>query len=175
MKHPGAATLRLARLPDARELAEMSRDLIEIGLYWRYTPARMASLITERETATVVASDASGIQGLAVMQFGDTDAHLALLCVRPAVQRRGLGGGLHDWLIESAMVAGMESVRLELRADNDGCRAFYQRLGYAETDLVPGYYDRRIAARRMQLALRDPGPPGAHDAGQSKGAQGGQR
>jgi ribosomal protein S18 acetylase RimI-like enzyme len=32
---------------------------------------------------------------------------------------------------------------------------FYRRLGFTETTLVPGYYDGRIAARSMQLALRD--------------------
>lgn len=135
-------------------MAEMSRTLIEDGLAWRYTPSRMATLIHDREHVALVACDAHGPQGLAVMQFGELHAHLVLLCVQPALQRQGLGRRLLQWLIESAQVAGIVSVRLELRADNLGAQAFYQRLGFVETRLVPGYYDGEISARRMALPVR---------------------
>jgi ribosomal-protein-alanine N-acetyltransferase len=131
----------------------MSRELIEAGLGWRYTPLRMAALITDPETLAVVAFDGSQIQGFAVMTFGDLHAHLVLLCVQPAQQRRGIGRRLHDWLVESARVAGIESIRLELRVDNTAALAFYMRLGFTETALVPGYYAGRVAARQMTLQL----------------------
>ena len=102
----------------------------------------------------LVACDGTRIQGFAVMQFGDEHAHLALLCVQPTQQRRGIGMRLHDWLVASARVAGIASIRLELRADNGAALAFYQRLGFTETQWVPGYYDGKIDARRMSLPLR---------------------
>ena len=135
-------------------MAEMSRDLIELGLRWRYTPLRMAALIHEAETAALIACDGSRLHGFAVMQFGEAQAHLALLCVQPAQRHRGIGRRLHEWLVASARVAGMQSVRLELRADNDAALSFYRSLGYAETRLVPGYYDGHTAARRMTLSLQ---------------------
>jgi ribosomal-protein-alanine N-acetyltransferase len=100
-----------------------------------------------------VAYDGAQIQGFAVMSFGDLHAHLVLLCVQPAQQLRGIGRRLHDWLLESARVAGIESIRLELRADNAAALAFYLRLGFTETALVPGYYGGRVAAKRMTLLL----------------------
>jgi ribosomal-protein-alanine N-acetyltransferase len=145
-------------LNEAPTLAGMSRDLIEAGLGWRYTPQRMAALIADRETLAVVAFDGSQIQGFAVMSFGDLHAHLVLLGVQPAQQGRGIGRRLHDWLVESARVAGIESIRLELRADNAAALAFYSRLGFAEVELVPGYYAGRVAARRMTLQLTAPTP-----------------
>jgi ribosomal-protein-alanine N-acetyltransferase len=154
MNRPFAVTLRLARVQEARAMAEMSRDLIEGGLRWRYTPLRMAALVHEAETAALVACEGSRLHGFAVMQFGDAHAHLALLCVQPAQRQRGIGRRLHEWLVGSAQVAGMQSVRLELRADNAAALSFYRSLGYAETRLVPGYYDGRVAARRMALTLR---------------------
>ena len=87
-----ALTLRPARLPEARALADMSRRLIEQGLDWRYTPSRMAVLLSDPETLAVVACDARHIQGFAVMQFGAERAHLVLLCVEPAQQRRFVFG-----------------------------------------------------------------------------------
>jgi ribosomal-protein-alanine N-acetyltransferase len=136
-------------------MAEMSRELIEAGLAWRYTPSRMAALISDPETMALVVCDGPSIQGFAVMHFGDVDAHLALLCVQPMQRQRGIGRRLHEWLIESARVAGIASIGLELRADNAAALSFYRRLGFAETQLVPGYYDGQVAARRMTLMLHE--------------------
>jgi ribosomal protein S18 acetylase RimI-like enzyme len=153
---PDDLTLRLARRADAAAMAAMSRDFIEAGLAWRYSAERMWRLIADTDTVALVACDAEDrVQGFAVMQFGDTRAHLLLLCVRPAHRRRGTARRLLDWLLASARVAGIESLHLELRADNDGARAFYLRLGFADAGLVQGYYDGRIAAQRMVLVLRE--------------------
>lgn len=145
--------LRPARVQDAQVMADMSRELIEAGLEWRYTPPRMAGLIRDPDTTAVVACDGACIQGWAVMHFGDVHAHLTLLCVQAAQHRRGIGRRLHEWLLASARVAGMGSVRLELRADNANALSFYRALGFVETQCVPGYYDGRVAAQRMSLRL----------------------
>ena len=138
-------------------MAAMSRELVEAGLGWRYTPIRMAALIRDPQTVVLVACESARIQGFAVMQFGDETAHLVLLCVDPAARRRGIGRGLTDWLIESAQVAGIASIALELRADNLDALAFYRRLNFIETQKLPGYYSGLIAARRMVLPLRRDG------------------
>lgn len=151
-------SLRPACVADAPVMAELSRDLIETGLAWRYTPLRMAALITDPETIALVACDASTILGLAVMTFGDERAHLALLCVRPASQRRGVGRQLIDWLMRSAAVAGVATVRLELRVDNIAAEAFYRGMGFAASGYLPGYYAGRIDARRMLRRLRPDTP-----------------
>ncbi|MBX3604040.1 MAG: GNAT family N-acetyltransferase [Piscinibacter sp.] len=148
--------LRLARPDDAEALAALSRDLIETGLPWRYRPERMARLIGSPEVSVLVAASARRIAGFAVMEFGDERAHLMLLAVRPALQRRGLGRRLVAWLLESAQVAGMASVHLELRAANEGARAFYATLDFVPTLQVPGYYDGREGALRMLRLLRVP-------------------
>jgi len=154
MHRPCAVMLRPARTQEARAMAEMSRRWIEAGLGWRYTPQRMAALIGDADTVALVAHDATRIQGLAVMQFGDERAHLVLLCVQPAQRRRGLGRRLMAWLLASARVAGIESVGLELRADNAAALAFYRSLDFTPTQQVAAYYDGQIAAQRMSLRLR---------------------
>ncbi|MED5618262.1 GNAT family N-acetyltransferase [Ideonella sp. BN130291] len=149
-----AVTLRLARADDVQALAAMSRDLIEAGLGWRYSPQRMHRLMADRDTVVLVACDTAAVQGFAVMQFGDQRAHLVLLCVQPGLRRAGVGRRLLHWLLQSADVAGIESVHLELRADNDAALAFYRRMAFTETGQVPGYYGGQIAARRMVRRLR---------------------
>ncbi len=135
-------------------MASMSRDLIEAGLAWRYSPPRLAALIADSESAALVACDGAQLLGFAVMQFGDERAHLSLLCVQSAQQRRGIARRLLEWLLESARVAGIGSIHLELRADNEAALMFYRAQGFSETILVPGYYEGRFAARRMVRVLR---------------------
>ncbi len=154
-----AVTLRLARAQDAPAMASMSRDLIEAGLAWRYSAQRIAGLIADPECVALVACDGPEMLGFAVMQFGDERAHLSLLCVQPARQRRGIGRRLLEWLLATASVAGIAAIHLELRADNEAALMFYRALGFSETILVPGYYEGRLAARRMLRVLRRSNPP----------------
>ena len=164
--HPRAVTLRLARASDARTMAVLSRDLIETGLPWRYHTAHMLRLMGDDDTVAVVADDAAGIQGFAVMQFGDERAHLVLLCVRPALQRRGIGRRLLDWLLASARVAGMARVPLELRADNPAAHHFYLENGRRATDTAPiprcsakvtaRTADMLVTSRAMALSVAQP-------------------
>jgi ribosomal-protein-alanine N-acetyltransferase len=148
--------LRLARRADAPTLAAMSRDLIETGLGWHYRPERVARLLGDRETVTVVACDGERTAGFAIMRLDDERAHIVLLAVRPSHQRRGIGGRMTDWLVASAATAGVASVHVELRAANGAAYALYRATGFAETLRLQGYYGGRETAIRMMRLLRRP-------------------
>lgn len=148
--------LGLANQGDAQHLAVLARDLIEAGLGWGYRPQRISALIHDPETVTLVARARARPLGFASMRFGDERAHLILLAVQPAHQRRGVGRRLIEWLVQSALVAGMSSIHVELRASNAGAYAFYRSLGFAETFRVPGYYRGRETALRMIRMLHVP-------------------
>ena len=153
-----AIALRLAVPRDAHTIAVMSREHIEQGLPWKYDPARISAAIRKRDTTVLTAVDRTALAGFAMMEFGDERAHLVLLAVQPAQRRRGIGRHLVEWLMETAHTAGMASVHLELRADNEAARRFYRALGFSETVLMPKYYNGREAAMRMIRVLRAPGP-----------------
>jgi ribosomal protein S18 acetylase RimI-like enzyme len=165
---PRAITIRLAEPRDAQPIALMSRDFIEAGLGWKYDAGRVLRAIRDRETLAVVACESGkgaargAISGFAIMELGDERAHLVLLAVRPSHRRLGIGQRMLDWLLESARVAGMASVHLELRSVNEAARRFYRAMGFYETVLVPGYYrsgeGRKEGALRMLRVLRAPGP-----------------
>ena len=149
-------TLQFAERSDAATLAGMSRDLIEDGLGWRYRTQSVQQLIADRETVTLVARHADNVAGFAIMKFGDERAHLVLLAVRPAFQRRGIARQIIQWLVESATIAGVASLHVELRARNTDAHAFYRAIGFAETLRLPGYYSGRETAIRMIRMLRSP-------------------
>lgn len=155
-------TIRLAEAADAHAIAVMSRDHIESGLGWKYDAPRIAREIRASDRVVLAATEPEGrrdaLRGFAAMEFGDERAHLTLLAVQPAHRRRGIGRALVDWLVESALTAGIASIHLELRSGNQAAKRFYRALGFSETVLVPGYYGGREAALRMIRLLRSPGP-----------------
>ena len=170
---PRAISVRIAEPRDAQAIAMMSRDFIEAGLGWKYDAARVMRAIRDRETLAVVACESGkasttaaggrgALTGFAIMEFGDERAHLVLLAVRPSHRRLGIGQRLLEWLLESARCAGMASIHLELRSNNDAARRFYRAMNFYETVLVPGYYrsgeGRKEGALRMLRVLRTPGP-----------------
>jgi ribosomal-protein-alanine N-acetyltransferase len=147
------STLGLARASDAREIAEMSRDLIEQGLTWSWTPARVQHFICGSESSVIVARRERRIAAFAIMHFGDEVAHLNLLAVAPQHRRQGLGRQLMDWLTATALEAGVFRINLELRTHNEPARIFYERLGFDHLGIVQGYYQGREAALRMSRRL----------------------
>lgn len=147
-------TLRLASLIDAERIAAMSRDLIEFGLGWSWTPQRVARSILNPETVVLIACADERFVGFVIMEFGEERAHLALLAVRPTYQRRGIGQCMIEWLLRSAQTAGIARVYVELRLVNFGARYFYRRLGFSEVGYLRGYYRGLETALRMVLELR---------------------
>ena len=153
-----AIKLELARPKDAPIIAQMSRDLVEAGLGWKYQTPTVLRAIANTDTLTVVARDRDGLAGFAMAHFDDDRAHLVLLAVHPDQQRRGIGRQLLQWLLTSATTAGIADVELELRAGNLAALRLYNSLGFGETARVAGYYRRQESAIRMRLVLREPGP-----------------
>ncbi len=147
--------IRLARAGDAYPIALMSRELIEAGLSgWTWPPERVARSIAARDTTVLVADVQRRFTGFAIMNFGDTQAHLSLLAVKHSHQRCGIGWRMMDWLEESALTAGIATISLELRATNHAARDFYRALGFADATYVPGYYRGVETALRMSRDIR---------------------
>lgn len=157
MSH-AAITLRPALARDSHAIALMSRDHIEHGLGWKYDAARVRRALARSDVCALAACDRGALVGFAIMEYGDPRAHLMLMAVRPTHRRRGIGRRMLEWLLDSALTAGIESVHLELREGNDAARRFYRALGFGETILVPRYYEGTEAALRMVRVLRAPLP-----------------
>jgi len=154
-----APRYRLAGPADAYEIAVMSRYLIEVGLRgWTWPPERVGKAIKARDTNVVIADVKQHLVGFAIMDFGDSTAHLSLLAVKPTHQRCGIGRALVAWMEEAALVAGITSVSLELRSNNFPARTFYRMLGYKELAYIPGYYRGVETAVKMGRDIRKVAP-----------------
>jgi ribosomal protein S18 acetylase RimI-like enzyme len=151
--------IRLARLADAARIGEMSRDLIEHGLGWRWTPDSIRRCIRDAATnVAVAATEHGGVAGFAVMRYKDDEAHLILLGVDPAFRRRGIARALIGWHEAAALTAGIGTVYVEARATNGEARALYRGLGYREVQVVRGYYSGVENGVRLAKDLWDSPP-----------------
>ena len=147
------ATLYLARDEDAEEIALMSRDSIENGLIWSWTPTRVRRSILSRDSSVVVARREHHVAAFAMMYLGDEVAHLNLLGVAARHRRQGIGRRLIQWLAETCLEAGVFRIDLELRANNEGARCFYAAEGFEALNVVQGYYQGVEPALRMTKRL----------------------
>lgn len=132
--------IRLAVADDVNRIAEMSRDTIEQGLGWRWTPKRVLGNLQDKDTNVAVAFDRGCLVGFGIMKYGYSEAHLMLLAVADSHRRKGIGSALVSWLELTALTAGIGCIYLEARLINASARKFYRRLGYREIRTINGYY-----------------------------------
>ena len=123
----------LAVRADADAIAVLSRDCIEQGLQWSWTTQRVRRCIDNRDTNVIVIRDRGAIAGFAIMKYGDAEAQLFLLGIRPSHRRRGIGTALLSWLAVTARTAGIKVVRLQVRLTNDAAIALYRSVGFRST------------------------------------------
>ena len=138
---------------DAQALGALSRDLIEQGMRWRWTPQRIEHAIAASDMNVAVARDGVDIVGFGIMQYADDEAHLCLLAVVPTHRRQGIGRAIVGWLERVALDAGIGVVMLEARRSNAAARAFYRRIGYDEVQLAGRYYANGEDAVRLARDL----------------------
>ncbi len=142
--------IRLATRSEAGAIAQMSRDSIEFGLGWSWTPPRVLRAIRDPSTNVAVVVKRDRVCGFGIMQYGEDSAHLALLAVEPVRRHQGTGRRLVEWLEHSARGAGIAVIRLEARSDNRSAIAFYERLGYRRSGLLAGYYEGHFDAVQLE-------------------------
>lgn len=85
------------------------------------------------------------------------EAHITLLGIRPAYQRRGLGRWLLIHLLEAAWQQGMARATLEVRVSNQGAISLYESLGFTALGTRKRYYgDGEDALILWQNDLKKP-------------------
>ena len=146
--------IEFATFSDAAEIGMMSRNDIEHGLGWKYTPERIMKLIGDDSKNVVVARVESKLAGFGIMAYHDDQANLDLLAVKRCFRRMKIGTQIVQWLEEVAMTAGIFNVFVQVRAKNTGAVEFYKSLGFSVLDEKKGYYSGVEAGLIMAKSWR---------------------
>ncbi len=137
---PLKATIEFATRADVVEIGELSKNLVEYDLGWRYTPERLRKLINSSTKNVVVARKGEKLAGFGIMTYWEDNANLDLLAVKVRYRRRSIGKQIVEWLVEVARTAGIMSVFVQVRQLNYGAIMFYTKIGFHTIDEEPGYY-----------------------------------
>jgi ribosomal-protein-alanine N-acetyltransferase len=146
--------IALATASDAQPIALLSRDEVEQGLRWAWTPGRVRRAIEDKETNVVVARHGTSVVGFALMKYLDDEAHLLLLAVHRNHRRKGVATALMAWLDGTLRTAGIATIQVEVRVANGVAQAFYARLGYRPVKAMPRYYQGVEDALMLVKELR---------------------
>jgi len=132
--------IEIAKLSDAAEIAVMSKNNIEYGLAWKYTPERITKLIRDSSTNVVVARRESELVGFGIMTYHEFQANLDLLGVKQDFRRMKIGTQIIQWLEKVALTAGIFNIFVQVRAKNVGAIKFYQTSGFTVLVEKKSYY-----------------------------------
>ena len=80
------------------------------------------------------------LDGYGIMSVAAGEAHILNLCVRPEVQRRGLGRKILGYLVDLARRHEADTVLLEVRPSNHAALKLYHVLGFNEVGMRRNYY-----------------------------------
>jgi len=146
--------IRLAHNTDLSAIATLSRAEIEHEFDWHWTPARLRKAMSDTETNVAVAITGNELLGFGIMQYRHEYAHLLLFAVRPNARRRGIGSALLKWLERVAVIAGINTFRIEARHDNASALAFYRAHGYREIAKVLNMYEGLEDGVRLEKRIK---------------------
>lgn len=128
---------RTADLIDVLRVAAASLDQ-------SYDPQLFLTLAESSPDLFLVASDDDRrrVDGFVLgVVAAASEVRILLLAVDPSRRRSGVGSRLLKALASAFVARGVRMVRLEVRADNEGARAFYREHGFEEVGLDRGVYD----------------------------------
>lgn len=129
--------------------------MIEHGLGWSYTPARISRAIAHPSRNVVVACCDHRLAGFAIMSYKKDNANLDLLGVTEKYRRLGVGRSLVNWLEKSAATAGIVHLHVQVRKSNHSAIACYSNFGYNVVNEIAGYYEGVEAAVVMYKRTAD--------------------
>jgi [ribosomal protein S18]-alanine N-acetyltransferase len=68
------------------------------------------------------------------------ELHLMNLAIHPDHRRRGIGEELARWVLSRGQEKGARTAALEVRESNRPARRLYEKVGFKEIAVRPGYY-----------------------------------
>jgi ribosomal-protein-alanine N-acetyltransferase len=132
-------TVREMRWWDIETVARLETSLFTDDAW----PASMFwSELAQRDTRTyVVAADGDRLVGYAgLCAYARREAYVQTIAVEPTTQRSGVGTKLLQTLLADAAARGCDHVDLEVRSDNAGAIAMYERFGFRSVGVRRSYY-----------------------------------
>jgi ribosomal-protein-alanine N-acetyltransferase len=123
-----------------------------------WTRAQVAAELRHPAALGLVAEEAGAIVGYALFRRVLDEAELLRLAVVPSRRRGGIARAMVARGTTDLAARGCVVLFLEVREDNEGAIAFYERLGWTGDGRRPGYFPDGAAALLYRLGTTGPLP-----------------
>lgn len=80
------------------------------------------------------------IMGYVMAAAEQGECHILSIAVKSSMRRQGIGEALLTALVKQLLEMNIFLVYLEVRENNQNARSFYKHLGFAERNVISGYY-----------------------------------
>ena len=110
-------------------------------------------LVAETEDPTTAPTVAGYVVADTVPNHGTPLGHVKDLAVRPDHRRQGVATTLLSRALGVLAATGAGSVKLEVRADNDGAQRLYRAFDFEHRKTIPNYYSNGANAYVMVRLL----------------------
>lgn len=124
-----------------------------------YSRATLRYFLTHPGCFSIVAEDetSKSILGFIIteiyLEHARRIGHILTIDVAPSDRRRGMGSMLMQAMLERLAALDVETVRLEVAADNVEAQNFYRHFGFAHTGRIPRFYLGTLDALAMEKSL----------------------
>ena len=154
---PRTAVVRLRRAGE-RDLAALVALEQAVFSGDRMSARQFRHHLSAPSSDFVVARSGADLLGYALMfrRSGSLIGRVYSIAVAEAARGQGLGARLLQRLESAARAHGLSEMRLEVRKDNTGALALYQRRGYHIFAARPAYYEDGCDAWRLAKSLLPP-------------------
>ncbi len=126
----------------AERIPDIIDEIMKIETSSFSVPWRADDFTASAENGTVAASldDKGRLLGYGCLVAVADEAEITNLAVTADDRRRGIGGGILDFLIGAAAESSVRRLFLEVRESNGGAIALYSSRGFEAVGRRPGYY-----------------------------------
>lgn len=151
------ANISLAELNDIKDICDIETISFNTAQYDSLLTANGIKYLLKKGNGLLLVYRHEGHPiGYAQILFKRNSAKIRFysLAVLPQWQGKGIANLLFKSVETTCLMVGGDTVLLEIREDNKVLRYRYNKFGYVEFAVIPGYYPDGCAAIKMQRILR---------------------
>jgi ribosomal-protein-alanine N-acetyltransferase len=155
---PPAVSILPGGAADAADVERLSATAFDPGFREAWTARQLLQVLEAPGGWLLLArTGPDKISGFTLLRMAGDEAELLLCATCESVRRQGIARRLVEAALVSARARGALRMFLEVRESNHAARALYERCGFSQIGIRPGYYTsvkgERLAALTMARLL----------------------
>lgn len=105
-----------------------------------WSEREVESTVRQKQTFCAAAKESDSVLGYFLCYYVLDECEIARIAVDKGARRGGIGNALLAYILDICREKQIERILLDVRAENQGAIAFYEKNGFARDGVRKGYY-----------------------------------